>query len=95
MDGSGNVLCGRLPITTGSRSSTPSGNFIRKWGSSGNGDGQFSYPRDGITVDTSGKVHVADTYNHRVQVFDSSGNFIRKWGSLRLAAMASSGILMA
>ena len=24
---------------------------------------------------------VADTYNHRVQVFDSAGNFIRKWGT--------------
>jgi hypothetical protein len=26
-------------------------------------------------------VYVADTHNHRIQVFDSEGNFLRKWGS--------------
>ena len=26
-------------------------------------------------------IYVSDTYNHRIQVFDSEGNFIRKWGS--------------
>jgi DNA-binding beta-propeller fold protein YncE len=25
---------------------------------------------------------VADTWNHRIQKFDSNGNFIAKWGSL-------------
>ena len=26
-------------------------------------------------------MYVADSYNHRIQKFDSDGNFITKWGS--------------
>jgi sugar lactone lactonase YvrE len=61
------------------------GGFIAKWGrdggqgSSGEGDGEFDYPR-GIAVDTAGNVFVADTGNDRVQKFDSNGTFIMKWG---------------
>jgi uncharacterized protein (TIGR03663 family) len=43
------------------------------------GDGQFQEPW-GIAVAPDGHVYVADTWNHRIQVFDSSGNFITKWG---------------
>jgi DNA-binding beta-propeller fold protein YncE len=45
------------------------GNFITTWGRYGTGNGQFFNP-NGITVDTSsGYVYVADTLNHRIQVF--------------------------
>ena len=54
------------------------GKFITKWGSYGNGDGQFSYPAY-IAVDTSGNVYVVDS--GRIQKFDSNGKFITKWGS--------------
>ncbi|RCV65692.1 Streptogramin lyase, partial [Methanophagales archaeon] len=40
----------------------------------------FSQPQ-GIAVDSSGNVYVVDTWNNRIQKFDSSGNFITKWGS--------------
>ena len=53
--------------------------FLRKWGSSGTGDGEFNHPR-GISVDND-EVYVTDTYNHRVQVFDLDGVFKRKWGT--------------
>ena len=63
------------------------GNFILKWGSSGTGDGQFSFTGD---IDTGSLdiyqdeddnfVFVLD--NNRVQKFDLDGNFISKWGSL-------------
>ena len=33
----------------------------------------------GIAVDSSGNVYVADTWNNRIQKFDSDGNFITKW----------------
>ena len=46
----------------------------------GTGDGQFHNPK-GISVDRAGNVYVAETINHRVQVFDSNGRFQRKWGS--------------
>ena len=43
------------------------GIFITKWSSNGTDDGQF-IPYD-IAVDSSGNVYVADTYNHRIQVY--------------------------
>jgi streptogramin lyase len=52
-----------------------------KWGSQGNGSGQFNDPF-GIAVDSVNNIYVADTFNHRIQKFDSSGNFIATWGSL-------------
>jgi len=43
------------------------------------GDGQFYEPW-GVAVDANGDIYVADTWNGRIQVFDSQGNFLRKWG---------------
>ena len=47
---------------------SPGGEFLRKWGGYGSGDGQFSSPI-GIAVNGEGIVYVADTFNNRVQVF--------------------------
>jgi DNA-binding beta-propeller fold protein YncE len=33
-----------------------------------------------VAVDDAGNVYVSDTYNNRMQKFDSSGNFVTKWG---------------
>ena len=57
-----------------------SGTFIKSWGSSGTGDGQF-YTPDGIAVDSVDHVYVVDSQGARIQKFDSNGNFITKWGS--------------
>ena len=43
------------------------------------GDGQFREPW-GIAVGADGTVFVADTWNGRIQAFESQGNFLRKWG---------------
>jgi len=61
----------------------PNGKTIWRVGdrSGSSGDGQFSGAH-GLAVDNSGNIYVADTFNHRIQVFDSSGNFITKFGSL-------------
>jgi sugar lactone lactonase YvrE len=84
---------------------TSDGIYISKWGSLCNmqngtgctatasgarefGDGQFNHP-NGIAVDYSGNVYVADSGNHRIQVFTSDGDFIDKWGS---ACYIKSGI---
>ena len=42
------------------------------FGSPGNGEGQFADPR-GLAIDPQGNVYVADTGNHRIQVFDAQG----------------------
>lgn len=54
------------------------GAFLREWGSSGSGDGQFNTPR-GLAVD-SHFVYVVDSSNVRVQIFNHSGTFITKFG---------------
>ncbi len=48
-------------------------------GISGTGDGQFDFP-EGIAVDSSGNIYVADTSNHRVQIFNSTGAFLSTFG---------------
>ena len=40
--------------------------------------GQFEEPV-GIDVDAEGNIYVADTWNQRVQVFDSDCAFLREW----------------
>jgi Uncharacterized conserved protein len=49
-------------------------NYSIGTGSSGCGQGQFFAPND-VTVDSSGKIYVADSANNRIQVFTASGSF--------------------
>jgi len=69
----------------------PDGAFLRTWGSNCNlatatgcldaeGRGQFQEPWS-IAVARDGRIYVADTWNHRIQVFDSDGTFLTKWGT--------------
>ncbi|MDD5705633.1 MAG: NHL repeat-containing protein [Kiritimatiellae bacterium] len=50
-----------------------------KFGSAGSGDGQFNGAW-GVAVGTNDYLFVADTGNHRIQVFTRDGTFVRKWG---------------
>jgi tripartite motif-containing protein 71 len=45
------------------------GNFITKWGSEGNNDGQFKMPEDIAVNSKTGDVYITDTGNSRIQVF--------------------------
>jgi DNA-binding beta-propeller fold protein YncE len=62
---------------------TAAGERIRRWGSTGSGDGQFQQP-GGIVISPEGRVYVADQVNRRVQVFDAEGRFLAKWGEYGL-----------
>ena len=61
------------------------GSVIGMWGSfadSSKGEaagGTFNEPW-GVAVGPDGSVYVTDTWNHRVQKFDTNGNFITMWG---------------
>ncbi len=46
------------------------GEFIFEWGTRGSRPGQFYFPRC-VAVDLNGNIYVADTRNHRIQVFTS------------------------
>ena len=59
---------------------TSTGQFITKWGSSGDRDDQFLGP-GGIAIDNNSNVYVADSFNHRIQKFTSNGEFVTNFGS--------------
>ena len=67
---------------------SPDGEFILKWGRNGgdgtpgNGEGEFDFPHE-IAIDKNDNVYVADTKNHRIQVFDSNGEFLFQLGDER------------
>ncbi len=54
--------------------------YQSKFGTSGEGNGQFKWAQ-GVAVDSSGNVWVADTFNNRVQEFNSSGTYTRQFGT--------------
>ena len=53
--------------------------FSSTFGKDGDGKGQFWYPT-GIACDSAGEVYVADTNNHRIQVFTAEGKFVGIFG---------------
>ena len=57
------------------------GKFLLKWGSPGEGAGQFGHIV-GIAVDSQGNVYVAEDQPHsRVQKFDGNGQFLLQWNT--------------
>jgi tripartite motif-containing protein 71 len=58
---------------------TTDGQFLRRWGTSGSGDGQLIFP-GGLAVDSHDAVYVVDTWNQRIEKFDRLGRFLLAWG---------------
>ena len=54
------------------------GTFIRKWGSTGEADGQFRDPH-ALAMDSQGRLFVGDRANNRIQIFDQDGNHLASW----------------
>jgi DNA-binding beta-propeller fold protein YncE len=52
------------------------GEWKFSFGQKGVGQGELKFPL-GIDVSAEGKVFIADTGNHRIQLFDLNGNFLR------------------
>ncbi len=57
--------------------------FCMTFGTEGSGCGQFISPC-GVTCDSTGNVYVADSGNHRIQVFTALGQFLRMFGEREL-----------
>jgi DNA-binding beta-propeller fold protein YncE len=57
------------------------GDFLKTWGSTGAGQGQFNGIR-GIASDAAGNIYVADAGNKRIQVFDGEGAFKSQIGNI-------------
>ena len=72
-------LAGLLASVTPLRADNPP-TYLTQFGSEGTGNGQFVFP-EGIAVDSSNNVYVADEANCRVEKFTSSGTYLTQWGS--------------
>jgi sugar lactone lactonase YvrE len=53
------------------------GNFIKTWGGTGKGKGEFDLPHS-LVFDAEGLLYIADRNNARIQVFDADGIYIRE-----------------
>lgn len=64
---------------------SPDGELIHEWGTYANilegsaPGGTFNEPWD-VAVGNDGSIYVADTFNHRIQKFNTRGQFIKTWG---------------
>jgi DNA-binding beta-propeller fold protein YncE len=54
-------------------------NFVGEIGRAGAGHGEFNRP-EGLCVDANDRLYVADSCNHRIQVFSAAGEFLRTYG---------------
>ena len=59
---------------------TLDGHYIKKFGAKGSQKSEFNDPCS-ITGDLNGFIIVADTYNHRISIFDKNGSHIHCFGS--------------
>ena len=57
------------------------GSFLFKFGNEGVKKGEFKGPK-GVAYSSKGYIIVADSENHRVQLFNEDGRFLRSFGSL-------------
>ena len=54
------------------------GKFVKSWGTTGAGPGDFSVPH-AIAMDSQGRIFVADRGNNRIQIFDQDGKRLDEW----------------
>ena len=76
-------LAGGTPAaqSTGSTAALLTLEAEQSFGMPGSGPGELNDPR-GVAVDAAGNIYVADTMNHRIQVFDAAGTPRLMIGSL-------------
>jgi sugar lactone lactonase YvrE len=54
------------------------GGFVKAWGTSGSGPGQFKVPH-AIAIDSGGRLFIADRDNGRIAIFDQQGRVLDEW----------------
>lgn len=79
--GVGAISAGGLedPYAEGELTVVPS-MVLNEFGAAGSELGQLMTPRN-VTVGPNGRIYVADSGNHRIQVFEADGTFVSAWGT--------------
>ncbi|QDV71048.1 NHL repeat protein [Rosistilla carotiformis] len=81
-DTSGNYYTGEYSDVDRIQKFSAEGKFLMQWGSTGAHPGQFVRPQS-LAIDRQDRLWVADSCNHRIQVFDARGTearLVRVWG---------------
>ena len=78
-DAAGNVYVSEYGEFDRIQKFSPSGKFLKQWGSHGSEPGQFVRPQS-LEIDERGQIWVADACNHRIQVFNADGELVKIWG---------------
>lgn len=76
--GEGHSSGGRAATNDRVQKFDKNGKFIKMWGKSGTGPGEFDQPHS-LAFDSKGRLFVADRNNNRIQIFDQDGKFIDQW----------------
>ena len=57
---------------------SPEGEYLMEWGKTGSAPGEFAMPH-ALSMDSQGRLFVADRGNLRIQIFDQQGQFLEEW----------------
>ena len=66
---------------------TNDGKFIKSWGKTGTGPGEFSGPH-AFAIDAKNRLLVADRGNKRIQLFDMDGKYLTEWKAGMISGLA-------
>jgi ABC-type Fe3+ transport system permease subunit/DNA-binding beta-propeller fold protein YncE len=80
VDTKGCVIVSEYTLVDRVQKFTPRGErLLAAWGTPGLAPGEFNRA-EGVTVDAGGNIYVADSCNHRIQIFSPEGKFLRTYG---------------
>ena len=80
VDGQGRIFVSEYGSTERVQSFSPDGKqLLRVIGREGSGNGEFNRA-EGLGLDSAGRLYVADSCNHRIQVFSPEGKWLRSYG---------------
>jgi ABC-type Fe3+ transport system permease subunit/sugar lactone lactonase YvrE len=79
-DSQGNIFIGEYGVLERVQKFSPRGGaLLLQIGHAGTGPGTFNRP-EGLGMDLADILYVADSCNHRIQVFEADGTFLRTYG---------------